>query len=73
MAEADATVISDFLTPMLAFNPKERVTAARSMLHPWIKDVDIEDFSTAFNWEASFSDRHVQHSSEEGPCWILPK
>lgn len=48
MSETDAVVIADFLTPMLAFNPKERTTAAKCMLHPWIKDVDIEDFSTTF-------------------------
>jgi serine/threonine protein kinase len=48
MSEPDAVVIADFLAPMLAFNPKERVTAAKCLLHPWIKDVDVENFSTAF-------------------------
>jgi len=34
-----AAVFSDFLSPMLDFNPKRRATAASSLRHPFLRDV----------------------------------
>jgi serine/threonine-protein kinase SRPK1 len=30
--------IDDFLTPMLAFEPKKRVTAREALAHPWLNN-----------------------------------
>eukprot|EP01126_Amoeba_proteus_P060962 TRINITY_DN812_c0_g2_i12.p1 TRINITY_DN812_c0_g2~~TRINITY_DN812_c0_g2_i12.p1 ORF type:complete len:437 (-),score=77.22 TRINITY_DN812_c0_g2_i12:322-1632(-) len=61
MSAENASVISEFLTPMLAFSPKDRITAAKSVGHPWIKDLDVEDFSTAFGVPA-----RVQNTIPDG-------
>jgi len=28
--------------------PRDRATAQQMLIHPWIKDVDVNDFSSAF-------------------------
>ncbi|KAK4535250.1 hypothetical protein CDCA_CDCA04G1275 [Cyanidium caldarium] len=36
-AREEADAIADFLKPMLRLNPKERVTAAQALQHPWLQ------------------------------------
>ncbi|XP_059171766.1 SRSF protein kinase 3-like isoform X2 [Physella acuta] len=38
-SEKDAREFSDFLLPMLAFDPNERATAAECLKHPWLQGV----------------------------------
>ncbi|BFZ08201.1 hypothetical protein BsWGS_11240 [Bradybaena similaris] len=38
-SEKDAQEFSDFLLPMLTFDPNERATAAESLKHPWLQGV----------------------------------
>jgi len=45
-SEKEAHEITCFLLPMLAVNPRERATASVMLEHPWIKDIDVNDFST---------------------------
>jgi len=44
--EKDADEITDFLLPMLNMCPRDRVTARQALHHPWVKDVDVNDFRT---------------------------
>jgi serine/threonine-protein kinase SRPK3 len=39
MSEKDSKDLSDFLTPMLDFNPTKRATAERMLSHPWLEGV----------------------------------
>lgn len=48
-SESDATIIADFLKPMLEITPSQRTDARSALRHPWIKDIDISDFYSAFN------------------------
>ncbi|XP_049851679.1 serine/threonine-protein kinase SRPK-like isoform X2 [Schistocerca gregaria] len=47
--ERDAAEICDFLLPMLEYSPMKRATAAEQLKHPWIRNIDVDDFSTAFD------------------------
>jgi serine/threonine-protein kinase SRPK3 len=46
--ENEAHEITDFLLPMLTMIPRERATARVMLNHPWIKDIDINDFNSCF-------------------------
>ena len=39
--ESDAQEFSDFLVPLLAFNPKKRVSAFDALKHPWVQPENI--------------------------------
>jgi len=43
-----AEEITDFLLPMLDYNPDRRATARRCLQHKWIKDIDVTDFNSAY-------------------------
>jgi len=45
-SEKDAQEISEFLLPMLNMCPRDRASARQSLQHPWVKDVDPNDFRT---------------------------
>jgi len=45
-SEEDTNLINSFIQPMLHFNPQRRATATECLNHPWIKDVDVNDFSS---------------------------
>jgi len=47
-SERDSKEISEFLLPMLSLTPRERATAQQMLTHPWIIDVDVHDFSSAW-------------------------
>jgi len=47
-SEDESISICDFVLPMLRFNPSERTTAKESLSNPWIKNIGIENFETAF-------------------------
>jgi len=36
-SQEEARAFSDFLTPMLDFDPTKRATAAESLKHPWLQ------------------------------------
>ena len=40
MSEKDSKDLSDFLTPMLDFNPTKRATAEQMLSHPWLEGLD---------------------------------
>jgi serine/threonine-protein kinase SRPK3 len=46
--EKTAQEAADFILPMLAFIPSERATAKEMLNDPWIKDIDINDFTSCF-------------------------
>ena len=37
-SEAEARSFTDFLTPMLEYDPEKRATAAQCLAHPWLQD-----------------------------------
>jgi serine/threonine-protein kinase SRPK3 len=41
--ESDAQEFSDFLVPLLAFNPKKRVSAFDALKHPWVQPENISN------------------------------
>jgi len=45
---ADAATISSFLLPMLEYIPAKRATARERLRHPWIRDVDVNNFDSVF-------------------------
>jgi serine/threonine protein kinase len=47
-SEKEATEISDFMLPMLNFSPARRATAQQMLQHPWIRNIDIDNFESAF-------------------------
>jgi len=47
-AEKTAQEAADFILPMLSFIPSERATAKDMLNDPWIKDIDINDFTSCF-------------------------
>eukprot|EP01130_Rhizamoeba_saxonica_P006741 TRINITY_DN2692_c0_g1_i1.p1 TRINITY_DN2692_c0_g1~~TRINITY_DN2692_c0_g1_i1.p1 ORF type:complete len:481 (-),score=120.28 TRINITY_DN2692_c0_g1_i1:1158-2600(-) len=49
LPEDEANEISSFLNPMLQLDPRRRTTAAETLLHDWIADVDINDFLSCFS------------------------
>lgn len=48
-SEKEATEISDFMLPMLHFSPSRRATAQQMLQHPWIRDIDVNNFESAFS------------------------
>jgi len=46
LSEEETNMINSFIQPMLHFNPQTRATATECLNHPWIKDVDVNDFSS---------------------------
>uniref|UniRef100_A0A6B2LG58 non-specific serine/threonine protein kinase n=1 Tax=Arcella intermedia TaxID=1963864 RepID=A0A6B2LG58_9EUKA len=48
-SQKDATEVTDFLLPMLNMSPRDRATASAMLEHPWIKDINVKDFASAFN------------------------
>lgn len=47
-SEEDAEEITDFMTPMLEYIPSKRADAHTCLKHPWICNVDINNFESAF-------------------------
>lgn len=45
----DAKMITSFLKPMLEYIPRKRATARACLRHPWIRNVDIYNFESAFD------------------------
>lgn len=45
---SESKMISGFLGPMLEIVPSHRTDARSALRHPWVKDVDINDFHSAF-------------------------
>ena len=41
--ESDAQEFSDFLVPLLAFNPKKRVSAFDALKHPWVQPENMNN------------------------------
>jgi len=46
--EPEIQIINDFIFPMLNFNPSARSTATTCINHPWIRDIDLNDFLSVF-------------------------
>jgi serine/threonine-protein kinase SRPK3 len=47
--EEECIVIENFLLPMINYYPHQRATATESLNHPWLKDIDVNDFSSVYN------------------------
>lgn len=45
---SEAEIISDFLKPMLEYIPSNRANASTCLKHKWIRDVDVNNFESAF-------------------------
>jgi serine/threonine-protein kinase SRPK3 len=46
--EETAEVSSDFILNMIKLVPSERSTAGECLEHPWLRDIDLENFESAF-------------------------
>lgn len=47
--QEEASSISSFLLPMLEYTPTKRATARERLRHPWIRNVDVNNFESAFD------------------------
>lgn len=48
LSPGDAQAVTDFLHPLLAYEPRERPSAKECMELPWLSSVNVNDFATAF-------------------------
>jgi len=44
-SEADAQAATDFMLPMLHMSARQRATAQQMLEHPWIKNINMNDFN----------------------------
>lgn len=61
----EAREFSDFLLPMLAFDPNERATAAECLQHPWLTGVPLDGHQRRLQAERRLCMAFVHQSAAE--------